>query len=166
VSAARIWKSSTRECQQKCQQKQLRHPPRQVRFGDTLCLRIGKGLSGEGNRRTKDSFNCNQPPQEIRWADNRGVAELPQRQQVLFAAAHDVIRFRRQRAFQNHFVAGIGRCAGSAISWENQRGRFRQRASEPAISFKPQSSSEGNGGKVMAWVAGSGNSLVWPDASK
>jgi hypothetical protein len=45
---------------------------------------------------------------------------------MFLVAAHNIIRFRRQGAFQNHFVAGIGRRPRGAFCGENQFRRFGQ----------------------------------------
>jgi hypothetical protein len=66
------------------------------------------------------------PTQKIRWGDDPDAAEFPERQQMFLVAAHDIIRFRRQGAFQNHFVAGIRRRPRGAFRGENQFSRFGQ----------------------------------------
>lgn len=59
------------------------------------------------------------PAQKIRWGDYPDAAEFPERQQMFLVAAHDVIRFRRQGAFQNHFITGISCRSRGAFRGKN-----------------------------------------------
>ena len=79
-------------------------------------------------RRRREQLNKSSfySPQKIRRTDNRDALKLLQCEQMLFIAAYDVIRFRRQSTFQNHFITGIGRRPRDTFRGKNQFSRFGQ----------------------------------------